>query len=169
MLLLVVTAAVAAPLHTPNSLLGVSAGTPTLVSVRGEAWMAEAASFEIGGGVPLETIEAWLDGAALGSSPITFDAVLRWRPRFLCVACERPLSASFGLGLGTQITPNVELLGPWTWALGPDVVATLVAWSSPTLGWHFSVRAGGGPEWTGNELRQPTPTFWAHGTLGLAF
>lgn len=165
------SAALAAPpsYSTPNSLIGVSGGTPAVLSVRGEAWMAEGASFEIGGGVPLRTVNAWLDNESLGPEPVIFDAALRWRPRFLCVGCGRRVLGTFGLGLGAVVTPDVELLGPWTWALGPDAVATVVAWSTPTVGWHASLRLGGGAEWQGQELRSPRPAFWGMGTLGMAF
>lgn len=169
-LLLLASGAAAAPAYnTPNSLLGVSGGTPTVVSVRGEAWMSEAASFEVGGGVTAGMLDAWLDGTeGNGDAPI-FDAALRWRPRFLCVGCGERVLGTFGLGVGSVVRPDPELLGPWTWAAGPDVVATMVIWSTPTFGWHVSARGGGGAQFLGNNFRDPSPAFWAFGSVGMAF
>ena len=167
---LLATAAMAGPrFHTPNSLIGVSGGIPSVVSLRGEAWMTEGATFEVGVGAPLPLLNAWLDGTAGRGEPAVFDGALRWRPRFLCVGCGQRVLGTFGVGLGGLVTPAPELLGPWRWAVGPDVAATLVAWSTPEVGWQLSARVGGGPEFVGNRFREPQPALWAFGTVGMAF
>src|SRR5205085_678083 len=125
--------------QSPNATVGVSVGTPWLVSVRGESWFADEASFEIGVGS---------FGAA--DSLIGLDYAIRWRPDFACFGCETRVLGTFGLGLGGTITSDIDLDGgsafddPWGWAVGPDLAGTFTYWLSPTIGLTLTGRGGGG-------------------------
>ena len=148
--------------QSPNSTVGVSAGTPWLLSLRGEAWFANEASFEIGVG-------------SLGAvdQRLGFDYALRWRPDFACLGCETRALATFGLGVGGTIASTLAFDGavddPWGWAVGPDLAVTGTYWLSPTIGLMLSGRGGVGAAWLGSEFDAIEPGFWAFGTGGLAF
>ncbi len=170
MLVILATTALAAPSFSmPNSTVGVSVGGPAFMWVRGEAWYARDLSVEVGGGVPLATLESWFSGEGSSGEPARFDAAARWRPRSLCFGCGRAAMATLGFGVGTVVTPNVELVGPWRYAVGPDLVGTAVFWFSPTVGLQVTGRIGGGPEWEGSSLGDPTARLWGFGTVGFAF
>ena len=157
----------AAPLG-PNSLLGVSVGSPAFVSVRGETWFSAGGTVELGGGVPLATVQAWLNGNSAEESAM-FDLALRWRPRSLCFGCGDRALLTLGFGIGGTVEPTPDFVGAWTYAAGPDVAVSGVVWASPTLGFHLTGRVGGGPSWVGTDLEELEPALWAFGTLGIAF
>lgn len=150
--------------QSPNSTVGVSVGTPWLVSVRGEAWFADEASFELGVG-------------ALGraESQVGLDWALRWRPDFACLGCESRALVTFGLGVGGTVQSDLSFDGgaafddPWGFAVGPDLAATFAWWLSPTMGLTLGARGGVGAAWAGSDLDVIEPGSWAFLTGGLAF
>lgn len=141
----------------PNSTLGASLGYPSLVGGRGEAWLADELSAEIGAGTL---------GAA---DPFGFDLTFRWRPDILCLACDKRALVTFGIGVGSTIIPPVGFEGPWAFAVGPDLAATAVYWLSPSLGLSLSAHGGVGPGWVGDALDEITVTPWGFGSFGLGF
>ena len=142
----------------PNSTLGVSVGTPWLIGGRGEAWFADELSAELGAGTLGEV------GNGFG-----LDTAVRWRPDILCFGCEFRLQLTFGIGIGALVVPDLELDGPWAFAVGPDLAGTFVYWFGPTYGLAISARAGMGAGWVGDDFSELTPKPWAWGTIGLAF
>lgn len=154
--------ALAAPPETPghqqpNSTLGVSIGSPSLIGGHGEAWLADELSIEIGAG-------------ALGSvEPFSFDATVRWRPDILCLACGHRALVTIGIGVGSVIVPSVGFEGPWSFAVGPDLAATGVYWMSPAVGLALSLHGGVGPRWEGTAFDALEVGPWGFATVGLAF
>ena len=142
----------------PNSTLGVSGGTPWLVGARGEAWFADELSAEVGAGTLGEV------GEGFG-----VDTAVRWRPDLLCFGCEYRVALSLGVGIGGLVEPDLQLDGPWAFAVGPDLAATFVYWFSPTYGLAVSARGGIGAGWSGDAFDEIAPRPWAFGTIGLAF
>lgn len=145
----------------PNSVLGVTVGATADgafgLGGRGEAWIADEVSVELG-------MTTDPDFAGFGA-----DLALRWRPDALCFACDRRVLATFGVGIAGSTVPDVKLASPWPWAVGPDVVGTVVYWLSPTYGLALSLRGGGGPRFVGDALDAAEPAGWGFATLGLAF
>ena len=165
MLLLLAAAAQAQQgYQSPNSTLGVGVGTPWLVSVRGEAWVGDEASFEVGVG-------------ALGAvdPDLGLDWAVRWRPDFGCFGCSGRVLVTLGAGVGGLVTSDLSLDGgsafdePWGFAVGPDLAATFTYWFTPTMGFMLSGRAGIGGAWVGDDLSVIEPTPWAFLTAGLSF
>lgn len=144
--------------QSPNSIVGVSAGTPLTLSLRGEAWMADEIEGELGVGFRN------LDDLDLG-----FDYAVRWRPDIGCIGCGGRVLLSLGVGPGGLVLPPPGFDGAWSFAVGGDLGANLVFWMSPTVGLDLSVRGGGGAAWTGTDLGDLSGTGWVMGTVGLAF
>jgi hypothetical protein len=142
----------------PNSIIGVSVGYPWLIGGRGEAWFADEGSVELGAGTAGDV------GDTLGT-----DWAVRWRPDFACLNCGEQILVTFGLGLGGLVVPDLQLDGPWEFAVGPDLVATGVLWFSTTVGFQLSGRVGIGPGWVGDEFDAIEAKPWAFLTAGLAF
>jgi hypothetical protein len=128
------------------------------VGGRGEAWLAEGVSGELGAGTLGEV------GDAVG-----FDWALRWRPDFACLNCGEQVLATFGLGVGGLVVPDFQLEDPWELAVGPDLAATGVVWLSKRVGIHLTGRVGVGPGWLGTDFSTVEVKPWAFLTAGLAF
>lgn len=158
-LILAVSSALGQDYQSPNSVVGVGAGTPSLLSVRGEAWFAEEATFELGIGVP--------QGFDVASP--TADVALRWRPDIACINCGGRVLANFGIGAGSVFGPQDGFGGPWAFAVGPDVAGTGVYWLSSQLGLQVSLRGGFGPAWVGTDFDAIDTAGWFMGSAGLAF
>lgn len=141
----------------PNSTLSASIGYPALLSGRGEAWLADELSVEIGAG-------------ALGEvDPFGFDTSIRWRPDLLCFACGQRALVTLGFGAGGVINPPVGFDGPWAFAAGPDVAVTAIYWFSPVVGLSLSAHGGVGPGFVGDDFGDVSVEPWGFGGLGLAF
>src|SRR5687767_13848408 len=93
-------AALAQGYRSPNSTVGVSVGTPWLVSLRGEAWVGDEASFEVGVGT-LGAVD----------QQIGLDWAIRWRPDFACFGCDGRVLATLGVGVGGLVTSDLALDG----------------------------------------------------------
>jgi len=148
--------------QVPNTVVGLSfgtVGTPVL-GVRGEAWFADEGSFELGANALL---------ASDVDDVLVADWAIRWRPDFACLNCGEQVLVTFGLGLGGLVAPDLELDGPWSFAVGPDLVATGVVWFSTNVGFQLSGRFGIGPGWEGDNFDEIEATPWAFLSLGLAF
>ncbi|HHO53116.1 MAG TPA: hypothetical protein ENK18_20135 [Deltaproteobacteria bacterium] len=145
--------------QAPNSIVGVGVGYPTLITARGEAWIGDQVSTEIG--------VTWPSTIPIQS--LTIDTALRWRPDALCIGCGGRGLLSFGAGAGGYVVPDLTLTESWRFAAGGDLVGTAVFWINTTFGLQASARAGGGPGWVGLGTTGITPAIWAHGTVGLAF
>lgn len=143
---------------SPNSTLGVSVGTPWLLGGRAEAWFADEASFEAGAG----TLGAIGDGLGV-------DWAIRWRPDFVCIACDQRVQGSFGVGVGGLVTPDFTFDGPWAFAVGPDLVGTFVFWIDTKIGLQASGRAGVGAGWVGDDFSEVAAEPWLFLTVGMAF
>ena len=163
------TVALAQNFQAPNSTLGVSGGSPVLMSVRGEAWITRQVSTELGVGLSVPGAERLFGVQGAEPAAPVFDAALRWRPPVLCLGCGERVLGTVGIGVGSVVAPAVDLADPWTWALGADLCATAVYWFTPTSGIHATLRGGAGPEWVGSNLGDPGFGWWAFGTLGFAF
>jgi hypothetical protein len=159
MLILAASAAFGQSYQSPNSMVGVSVGTPSLVSLRGEAWVAREASFELGVGAPQDFDFEQLD----------LDVAIRWRPSIACINCGGRVLGTFGLGVGSVMGPEAGFDGPWAFAVGPDLVGSGVYWLSSQIGVQLSLRGGYGAAWTGTDFDQVGGAGWFFGTLGLAF
>ena len=158
-LIFAVSSALAQDYQSPNSLVGVGAGTPSIVSLRGEAWFAEEASFEVGLGLPSD----------FELSNMNADAALRWRPDIACIGCGGRILATFGLGVGSVFGPSDGFGGPWAFAVGPDLIGTGIYWLTPQLGAQLSLRGGFGPAWVGTNFDDVGTAGWFMGSAGLAF
>ncbi|MCB9673381.1 MAG: hypothetical protein H6734_28215 [Alphaproteobacteria bacterium] len=142
----------------PNALVGVSVGTPNLVSVRGAMWIGDEAEVEAGVGLP--------DPA----DPFpAADLAFRWRPDFACIGCGGRVLGTFGVGVGGLVTPPPDFDGPWAFAVGPDLAANLVWWASNKWGLQVGGRVGFGPAWVGTDFDAIEVKPWAFLTLGAAF
>lgn len=159
MLLAVVSVAFA--FQQPNSVLGVTVGAGPEGEVelggRGEAWLADELSVELGVTTPT-TLDRW-----------TADAAVRWRPDVLCLACEERALVSFGVGVGGFVVPDVTLEGPWSWTVGPDLAATFVYWAAPSMGLSVCARGGFGGRVVGEAIDDAALTGWGYASVGLAF
>lgn len=164
MLALLSAAAVAQGYQAPNSTLGVGVGVPWLASVRGEAWVGDEASFEVGVGT-----------LGLVEENLGLDTAVRWRPDFACFGCDGRVLATLGAGVGAIVTTDIDLSGgkafddPWAFAVGPDVAATGTYWFTPTIGFAVTGRGGIGASWVGDGFTDLGAAYWAHLTAGLAF
>lgn len=145
--------------QAPNSIIGVGVGYPTLVTARGEAWIGDQVSTEIGVTWP----------TTLPIQSLTIDTALRWRPDALCIGCGGRGLLGFGLGVGGYVVPDLTLTDAWGFAAGGDLASTAVFWFTPTFGAQASARVGAGPGWVGDASAGLAPTVWTHGTVGLAF
>ncbi|MBX2799560.1 MAG: hypothetical protein KTR31_17925 [Myxococcales bacterium] len=168
MLTLLTSLAAAQNFQSPNSTIAVSGGSPSALSLRGEAWLGASTSGEIGVGLPADQLTNLFGDESGAVAPI-FDWALRWRPKPLCFGCGQRALISLGVGLGGTVTPDLELVGPWTYSAGLDLAGTGVYWFSPTFGLQATLRAGGGPQWVGPNLDEPEPAVWLFGGVGLAF
>jgi len=140
----------------PNSLVWAAAGTPWLVSGRGEAWLADQASVELGVG-------------GLGPDDVLgFDWAIRWRPDPLCIRCGERDLVTLGIGPGGLVVPSFDG-GAWSTAVGGDLGVNYVHWLSPTLGLTISGRAGVGASFVDLDFSAVEPAFWAFGGAGVAF
>ena len=157
-----VLAAGAAPaaggFQAPNSILAVGVGTPSLLSVRGEAWLGDEVEGELGVGVD------GFDDPAFGA-----DYAVRWRPDFTCFGCGGRVLVTLGLGLGGTVGPPPGFEGPWAFAAGPDLAGNLVAWVGPTVGLELGLRGGVGPGWVGTAFDRVAVRQWAIVSAGVAF
>jgi hypothetical protein len=144
----------------PSSVVGISAGSPSLLSVRGEQWLADDIEAEVGAGL-----------RALEVEPVSaaFDWALRWRPDVACLGCGGRALVSFGVGPGGTVVPGPGFEGPIAFAVGGDVGANLVIWLNPNLGLNLSGRGGGGVGWTGSAVGDLAGAGWGMGTVGFAF
>jgi len=142
--------------QAPNSLLWGAVGTPWLVSGRGEAWMADQVSFELGAG-------------GLGpDASLGFDWAIRWRPDPLCINCGERDLVTIGIGPGGLVVPPLDQ-DNWGLAAGGDLGVNYVHWMSPTLGLTVSGRAGLGAQWPDLDFGDAELGFWAFGGAGVAF
>jgi hypothetical protein len=140
----------------PNSLVWGAVGTPWLVSGRGEAWLADQASVELGAG-------------GLGpEADLGFDWAVRWRPDPLCINCGQRDLLTLGIGPGGLVVPSFDG-GSWGLSVGADLGANYVHWLSPTLGLTISGRAGVGAGFLDLDVGNAEADFWAFGGAGLAF
>jgi hypothetical protein len=142
----------------PNSVLGVTAGTPTTLGLRGEQWLSDDVEGELGVGVQ-----------SFESFDPTFDWALRWRPDFACFGCGSRALVTIGIGPGGTVVPPPAFDGPWGFAVGADLGVNLIVWTGPSVGVNVSGRGGGGVAWTGTDFSALGGTGWVMGTLGLAF
>jgi hypothetical protein len=155
---LLAIASVALAFDPPNSTVSVSAGLggeALALGVRGEAWLGDELSGELG-------VTTDPDFAIFGA-----DLALRWRPDIVCIACDRRALGTFGIGVGGFLTPDLQLEDPWQWAVGPDAIATFVYWFDTAHGLTVSVRGGGGPKFNGTEMDGAAG--WGIGSVGFAF
>jgi hypothetical protein len=144
--------------QSPNSILAVSVGSPTLLSIRGSAWLGDEIEGELGVGADQ------FDDLVLG-----FDYALRWRPDFACFGCGERVLVTIGLGIGGTVVPPPGFDGPWAFSAGPDLAANLVGWVSPTVGLQLGVRGGIGPAWVGTEFGEFEVEPWGFVSAGVAF
>jgi hypothetical protein len=160
MILLVASASAQSPesdFPWPNSMIGFSVGTPWLVGGRAEAWLADAVSGELGAGTLGEVED------------IGFDWAIRWRPDFACLNCGEQVLATFGVGIGGLVVPDLQLEDPWELAVGPDLSVSGIVWVSSRVGFHLTGRAGVGPGWVGTDFSEIEARPWAFLSTGLAF
>jgi len=142
--------------QSPNSLLWASVGSPWLVGARGEAWFADQASFEVGGG-------------GLGpDASLGFDWAIRWRPDPLCINCGERDLVTIGLGPGGWVIPPIDD-DQWGLSVGGDLGVNYVHWLSPTLGLTVSGRGGVGAGWVDLDVSDASLAWWAFGGAGVAF
>jgi hypothetical protein len=145
----------------PNTWFGVTAGASpagVVFGARGEAWLYDEVSVELGAAT-----DADLDA-------LHADLAFRWRPDGLCFGCDGRTQVTFGVGLAGFTTPDLQLDGPWAWAVGPDLVGTFVQWLGPAQGLTVSLRGGGGAAAVGDPRDSALePTGWVFGSVGLAF
>lgn len=165
MLLPVVLATTASAQSTPgfrrpSSVLAVTAGSPVLVGLRAEQWLTDDLEGEIGAG---------LRSTDLDPLPLAFDWALRWRPDFACLGCGGRALVTLGVGPGGTVVPPAGFDGPWAFAVGADLGANLVVWTSPNVALQLGVRGGGGAGWTGTDVGALGGAGWGAGSLGVAF
>lgn len=142
----------------PNALVGVTAGTPTTLGLRGEQWLSDDVTGEIGAGVTR------FDELALA-----FDWAIRYRPDFACVGCGSKALVTFGAGPGGTVVPPPAFEGPWAYSVGLDLAANGVLWVGPAVGLTIGVRGGGGVGVVGTAFDDLSGTGWVMGTAGVAF
>lgn len=153
----------AAPAHAwepPNALVGVGIGAPWGVSVRGEAFLAEQVSGELGVGLNDFSLD----------TPMA-DWALRWRPDLVCFGCDQKLQASLGIGIGgtVRVDPEEGFAGTWSLGVGPDLVASGVYWFSSNAGLQLTGRVGFGPTLLTDGFAVDVVEPWAMISAGLAF
>ncbi len=141
----------------PNVIVGVAAGRPGLVSVRGEAWLSSRFSAEVGFGLP----ELDLDELAA-------DVAFRFRPDVFCVGCGGQDLLLVGVGVGAAGSSD-RGFERWRFALGPDVAVTGVHWFTPELGVHATIRGGFGPSFASPDAGVEAVDWWSFGVVGLSF
>jgi len=142
--------------QAPNTLLWASVGSPWLLGVRGEAWMADQVSFELGGG-------------GLGpDATLGFDWAARWRPDPLCINCGNRDLITLGVGPGGWVIPPIDD-DAWGLAVGGDLGANYVHWFTPTFGFTLSARGGVGAGWVDLAFDDAELAWWAFGGAGMTF
>lgn len=148
--------AMAQDFQAPNTLLWGAVGTPWTASVRGEAWLADQASGELG------------VGFAGDADPVAFDWAIRWRPDFACILCGKRDMITLGLGPGGLVSAPIAT-DQWVVSIGADLGGNFVHWLSPALGLTISGRIGAGPGFVDFDPGTSSFGMWAFGGAGLAF
>lgn len=140
----------------PNTTVQAALGTPYLVALRGEQWLAEGVSGQL--------------GVAADSTFESFGGTwaVRWRPDFACINCGERIMVTLGLGPGGLVGADFDG-GPWGFTVGGDLDATGVYWFSTSVGLSVSVNGGLGASWIGTDFGALDTTPWFYGALGLAF
>lgn len=142
----------------PNSLVGVTGGTPMLLGLRGEQWLSDDVTGELGVGV-----------TTVDDLELAFDWAFRWRPDFACLGCGTKALVTIGVGPGGTVIPPAGFDGPWVYSVGLDLGVNGVAWVGPAIGLTAGVRVGGGAQVEGTEFDDLAGTGWVMGSAGLAF
>jgi hypothetical protein len=142
----------------PNTTVHAAVGTPLTLSLQGEQWFADQASFQVGLGT--RAVDGGFD---LGGS-----WAARWRPDFACFNCGGRVLATLGIGPGGLVAADLEG-GPWGFVVGGDLDATGVYWFSSYVGFTLSVHGGVGAGWSGSDFSALEPGYWLFGGAGLAF
>jgi len=140
---------------SPNTLLWASAGTPWLASVRGEAWLADEVTGELGLG-------------GLGDDTLGVDWAIRWRPERLCFGCGGSDLLTIGVGPGGLVAPPIDR-EDWGLAVGGDLSIAYVHWLSKKTGFTVAGRGGAGAAFVDTDLQGAELGYWAFGGAGLAF
>lgn len=148
--------AMAQDFQAPNTLLWGAVGTPWTASVRGEAWLADQASGELGVGMLGE------------AAPVGFDWAIRWRPDFACILCGQRDMITLGLGPGGLVSAPIDD-DVWALSVGGDLAGNFVHWFSPTLGLTISGRIGVGAGFVDFDPSGSELDVWMFGGAGLAF
>lgn len=139
----------------PNTLVWASVGQPWVLSVRGEAWLADEITGELGVG-------------GLGDDALGLDWAIRWRPDALCIGCGGSDLLTIGLGPGGLVAPPVER-DDWGVVLGGDLGVAYVHWLSKKTGLTVAGRGGAGAAFVDADIGNSELGWWAFGGVGLAF
>jgi hypothetical protein len=140
---------------SPNTLLWASVGTPWLASVRGEAWLADEVTGELGVG-------------GFGDDTLGLDWAIRWRPEFLCFGCGGSDLLTIGIGPGGLVAPPVDR-DDWGVAVGGDLGIAYVHWLSKQTGLTVAGRGGAGAAFVDADIQGAGFGWWGFGGVGLAF